>query len=201
MALSPRERQQVLALAIILALGAAAAFWFYWRQPKLEEGQNLQRQVDSLRAMVDSAKQDLERGTVEDLRRRVVDYEGGLSLMRQLVPSGAEVPSLIDDVASRARLRGIDIGQINPQPVEGGAPFQVQRYRFNVFGHYDQIGEFLADIASLQRIMVPYNLAINPASTAAQQAYADTSGALLEAQFQLRTFVKPQALGDSIAGL
>lgn len=201
MALSSRERQQLLALAIILALGGAAAFWFYWRQPKLEEGQNLQRQVDSLRAMVDSARQDLARGTVEDLRRRVTDYEGGLSLMRQLVPSGAEVPSLIDDVASRARLRGIEIGQINPQPVEGGVPFQVQRYRFTVFGHYDQVGEFLADIASLQRIMVPYNLAINPASAAAQQAYADTSGALLEAQFQLRTFVKPQAAGDSIAGL
>jgi type IV pilus assembly protein PilO len=201
MALSSRERQQLLALAIILALGAAAAFWFYWRQPKLEEVQTLQRQVDSLRAMVDSARQDLARGTVEDLRRRVADYEGGLSLMRQLVPSGAEVPSLIDDVASRARLRGVEIGQINPQPVTPDIPFQVQRYRFNVFGHFDQIGEFLADIASLQRIMVPYNVAINPASSTAQQAYADTSGALLEAQFQLRTFVKPQAPGDSIAGL
>ncbi len=150
---------------------------------------------------MDSARQDLARGTVEDLRRRVADYEGGLSLMRQLVPSGAEVPSLIDDVASRARLRGVEIGQINPQPVTPDIPFQVQRYRFNVFGHFDQIGEFLADIASLQRIMVPYNVAINPASSTAQQAYADTSGALLEAQFQLRTFVKPQAPGDSIAGL
>lgn len=200
MALSQRERQQVLALAIIVALGAAAAFWFYWRQPKLQEAQELQQRVDSLRAMVDSARQDLARGTVEDLRRRVADYEGGLSLMRELVPSGSEVPSLIDDVASRARLRGIEIGQIQPQPVQPDVPFQVQRYRFNVFGHYDQVGEFLADIASLPRIMVPYDISINQASVTAQQAYADTTGALLEAQFQLRTFVKPQALGDSIAG-
>ncbi len=201
MALSQRERQQLLALAIILALGGAAAFWFYWREPKLQEAQELQRQVDSLRAMVDSARQDLARGTVEDLRRRVTDYEAGLSLMRELVPSGAEVPSLIDDVASRARRRGVEIGQIQPQPPEPTVPFEIRRYRFAVYGHYDQIGEFLADIASLQRIMVPYNISVNPASQTAQQAYADTSGALLEAQFQLRTFVKPQARGDSLAGL
>ncbi len=198
MALSQRERQQVMILAIILALGGAAAFWFYWRQPKLAEEQALRQRVDSLQAMVDSARQDLARGTVEDLRRRVADYEGGLSLMRRLVPSGAEVPSLIDDVASRARLRGVEIGQIQPQNPEPTMPFEVQRYRFSVFGHFDQIGEFLADIASLPRIIVPYNLQISQANVTAQQAYADTSGALLEAVFQLRTFVKPQTAGDTL---
>ncbi len=198
MALSQRERQQLMILAIILALGGAAAFWFYWRQPKLAEEQALRQRVDSLHALVDSARKDLARGTVEDLRRRVADYERGLSLMRRLVPSGAEVPSLIDDVASRARLRGVHIGQIQPQNPEFAVPFQVQRYRFSVFGHYDQVGEFLADIATLQRIMVPYDLQLTPASVTAQQAYADTSGALLEARFQLRTFVKAQTAGDSV---
>jgi Tfp pilus assembly protein PilO len=78
-----------------------------------------------------------------------------------------------------------------------GSPFSSQRYRFTVFGHFDQVGEFLADVASLQRIMVPYSLDIGPAAVPAQQAYADTSGALLEVQFQLRTFVK-QAGGDTL---
>lgn len=198
MALSPKERQQILGLAILLALAGAAAFWFYWRQPKIQEAQTLEVRIDSLRAMVDSARQDLARGTVEDLRRRVGDYEAGLTLMRRLVPSGAEVPSLIDDIAARARLRGVEIGNFSPQGGEAG-PFEIRRYRFSVFGHYDQVGEFLADIASLPRIMVPYDVALNPANATAQRAYADTSGALLEAQFMLRTFVKPQVPGDSLA--
>ncbi len=195
MALSQKEKQQLQGVAIIVAFAVAVIFWLYWRQPKLEEAAGIRNRVDSLQARVDSARSDLARGTVEDLRRRVADYEAGLSLMRRLVPSGAEVPSLIDDVAARARIRGIQIGQIDPQNIEGGAPFSSQRYRFTVFGHYDQVGEFLADVASLQRIMVPYSLDIGPAGVAAQQAYADTSGALLEVQFQLRTFVKP-AGGD-----
>lgn len=197
MALSQKEKQQLQGVAIIVAFAVAVIFWLYWRQPKLEEAAGIRNRIDSLQARVDSARSDLARGTVEDLRRRVADYEAGLSLMRRLVPSGAEVPSLIDDVAARARIRGIQIGQIDPQSIEMGSPFSSQRYRFTVFGHFDQVGEFLADVASLQRIMVPYSLDIGPAAVPAQQAYADTSGALLEVQFQLRTFVK-QAGGDTL---
>jgi Tfp pilus assembly protein PilO len=60
----------------------------------------------------------------------------------------------------------------------------------SVIGRYDQIGEFLADVASLQRIIVPYDLSVAAANTNAAKALGDTTGALLEAKFQVRTFVK-----------
>ena len=50
-------------------------------------------------------------------------------------------------------------------PVEPGpAPFDTYKYNMSVIGHYDQIGEFLADVASLQRIIVPYDLSVAPAN-------------------------------------
>src|SRR5262245_29646396 len=119
--------------------------------------------------------------------------------MRRLVPEGSEVPNLIDDVSSRAKLRGVAIGQLTPLAVEQGSPFQTHRYRFAVLGHYDQIGEFLSDVASLPRIMVPHDVTIQPASQTSQKAFSDTTGALLEANFQLRTFVKA-AQKDSTGG-
>jgi type IV pilus assembly protein PilO len=76
-------------------------------------------------------------------------------------------------------------------PVEAGpVPFDTYKYNMSVIGHYDQIGEFLADVASLQRIIVPYDLSVAPANTNAAKALGDTTGALLEAKFQVRTFVK-----------
>jgi Tfp pilus assembly protein PilO len=65
--------------------------------------------------------------------------------------------------------------------------FDIYRYRFQVYGHYDQIGEFLADVASLSRIMVPQDLVLRPASQQTQKLVGDTLGALLEASFDLRT--------------
>src|SRR3989454_2892504 len=101
---------------------------------------------------IDRAKADLASGTVEDLRRKVEKYQAMLGLMRRLVPEKNEVPALIDDISTKAKVRGINIGRFEPLAVEPGPPFDTYRYRIEILGHYDQVGEFLADIASLPRI-------------------------------------------------
>ncbi|MBI2536578.1 MAG: type 4a pilus biogenesis protein PilO [Gemmatimonadetes bacterium] len=199
MALDAKQRQQLLGFAIFLAVVAVVAFWMYWRAPKVAEMAGMRIRIDSLQARVDSARRDLASGTVEALRRRVRDFEASLGVMRTLVPTGAEVPSLIDDVSARAKRRGVEIAEITPMSPDPGRPFETHRYRFSVIGHYDEIGEFLADVASLRRIMVPLEVAVTRASQTAANTYRDTTGALAQATFQLRTFVKPGA-ADTVGG-
>lgn len=147
--------------------------------------------IAQLEASTDSAKRELARGTVEDLRNRLDTYRGSLALLRRLVPERNEVPNLLDDISSRGRIRGVTLSQVVPLPVEAGpVPFDTYKYNMSVIGRYDQIGQFLADVASLQRIIVPYDLTLDQANTAAAKALGDTTGALLEAKFQVRTFVK-----------
>lgn len=147
--------------------------------------------IARLEASTDSAKRELARGSVEDLRRRLDTYRGSLALLRRLVPERNEVPNLLDDISSRGRIRGVTLAQVVPLPLQAGpAPFNTYKYNMSVIGRYDQIGQFMADVASLQRIIVPYDLTLNPASMTSAKALGDTSGALLEAKFQVRTFVK-----------
>jgi type IV pilus assembly protein PilO len=147
--------------------------------------------IGQLQAATDSAKRELARGSVEDLRKRLETYRGSLSLLRRLVPERNEVPNLLDDISSRGRIRGVTLSQVVPLPVEPGpAPFDTYKYNMSVIGRYDQIGQFLADVASLQRIIVPYDLMLDQANMTAAKALGDTTGALLEAKFQVRTFVK-----------
>jgi type IV pilus assembly protein PilO len=147
--------------------------------------------IGQLQAATDSAKRELARGTVEDLRKRLETYRGSLSLLRRLVPERNEVPNLLDDISSRGKIRGVTLSQVIPLPVEAGpAPFDTYKYNMSVIGRYDQIGQFLADVASLQRIIVPYDLSLDQANMTAAKALGDTTGALLEAKFQVRTFVK-----------
>jgi type IV pilus assembly protein PilO len=147
--------------------------------------------IARLEAATDSAKRELARGSVEDLRRRLETYRGSLSLLRRLVPERNEVPNLLDDISSRSRIRGVTLATVVPLPVETGpAPFNTYKYNMSVIGRYDQIGQFLADVASLQRIIVPYDVSLDQANANAAKALGDTSGSLLEAKFQVRTFVK-----------
>ncbi|HEU5039938.1 MAG TPA: type 4a pilus biogenesis protein PilO [Gemmatimonadales bacterium] len=155
--------------------------------------------IARLEAATDSAKKELAHGTVEDLRKRLETYRGSLALLRRLVPERNEVPNLLDDISSRGKIRGVTLSSVVPLPVEAGpAPFDTYKYNMSVIGHYDQIGQFLADVASLQRVIVPYDITIDQANTTAAKALGDTTGALLEAKFQIRTFVKsPVAEGET----
>src|SRR3989441_1340470 len=194
MALLPQDRQsQVMLLITIGMLALGYAFWTYWATPTGQEIETAQTEIRSMEAVIAQAKADLASGTVEDLRRKVEEYTALLGVMRRLVPEKNEVPALIDDISTKAKVRGVTIGRIEPQAVEPGPPFDTYRYRLEIIGHYDQLGEFLSDIASLPRIIVPQDVILKAAAGPAQKLPGDTLGALLEAQLGIRTFVKAAA--------
>ena len=187
------QRGQIMALLVLVAAAGGYLFWTQIHKPTIEKIVAARTEADSLEKIVEAAKRDLANGSLEDLRRRVEEYQGSLELMRRLVPDKNEVPTLIDDISTKAKIRGITLGKIQPLAPEPGNPFDTYRYRLEVFGHYDQIGEYLADIASLPRIVVPQDVTLSSATLAAQKLLADTAGALLLAEFQIRTFVKAAA--------
>src|SRR5256712_5489557 len=194
MALLPQDRQsQVMLLIFVAALAGAYFFWTDWAQPTAVKISAANSEPDSLQVIIDKAKQDLASGTVEDLRRKVEQYQALLGVMRRLVPEKNEVPALIDDISTKSKVRGVTIGRFEPLAVESAQPFDNYRYRLQILRPYDQPGEFLSDIASLPRIVVPQEVVLKPAQQQAQKVLGDTLGALLEAQFVIRTFVKSAA--------
>lgn len=155
--------------------------------------------ISRFEAATDSAKKELARGSVADVRKRLETYRSSLLLLRRLVPERNEVPNLLDDISTRSKIRGVTLSQVVPQPVSPGpAPFDTYSYNMSVIGKYDQIGQFMADVASLQRIIVPYNLSVGAANAQSAKALGDSTGSMLEAKFQVRTYVKsPSPEGEA----
>ena len=150
-----------------------------------------------LQAEIDTAKRDLARGSVEDLKRRTEAYKASLGVLRTLVPEQREVNNLLDDIQIRAKVRGVTFSGFAPVPPEAGpAPYDTYSYKLSVIGHYHQVGQFLTDIASLRRIIVPGDVVIGAANTAQARALGDTT-AMLEARFSIKTYVKARLPEDS----
>ena len=191
MALIPTDqRSQIMMLLVLVAGAGGYFFWTKVQSPQSDQISAAHAEADSLQKIVDAAKADIASGNVEDLRRKVEEYSGSLELMKRLVPDRNEVPTLIDDISTKAKVRGITLGKIQPLTPEIGSPFDTYRYRLEVYGHYDQIGEYLADVASLPRIVVPQDVTLSSAPPATAKLLADTAGSLLLAEFTIRTFVK-----------
>src|SRR2546422_6886226 len=183
------QRGQIMLLLVVAALAGGYFFWTKKHTPDIARINEANQQSDSLERIIASAKADIASGTLEDLRRRVEQYQGSLELMRRLVPDRNEVPTLIDDISTKAKVRGITIGKIQPLLPEPGSPFDTYRYRLEGLGHYDPLGEYLADVASLPRIIVPQDVMLSSASPAAQKLLGDTAGAFLLGGFSIWAFV------------
>jgi type IV pilus assembly protein PilO len=206
MELSGQKGTPVLAIALALLVGYIAYTGTVIDMVGLKGLAGTKERIVAMRdtiarfeAATDSAKKELARGTVADVRKRLETYRASLVLLRRLVPERNEVPNLLDDISTRGKIRGVTLSQVVPQPVEPGpAPFNTYKYNMSVIGRYDQIGQFLADVASLQRIIVPYDVTVAAATSSTAKVLGDTTNTLLEAKFQIRTFVKsPNPEGEA----
>jgi Tfp pilus assembly protein PilO len=165
-------------------------------QTRQERVLALQDTLNDVRAEVERAKADLARESVEDVQARTAAYQASLGVLRSLVPEQREVANLIDDVNIRAKVHGLRVEAFTPSaPVAGPEPFDTHSYEFTVIGRYNQVGDFLTDVASLRRIMVPRAINLNRASVASARILGDTLS-MLEARFSLKSYVKAAATSE-----
>jgi len=112
--LLPQDRQSQYMLLITLVMVIVGyVFWTYWEQPTAAQIATANAEIDSLQTIITRAKEDLASGTVEDLRRKVEQYQALLGVMRRLVPEKNDVPELIDDIST-------DVGErVQSEPEAG----------------------------------------------------------------------------------
>src|SRR5215207_6441955 len=186
MALQSRDRN-LLALSV-LAFIAAGGYWYQFWSPKNIELDAVDAHVQALKDVNQRAKAELAQGKTSELRAETESYERDLDVMRQLVPTGNEVPALLEQVSTAARRVGLDISDVQPLPQLTGDQYDAYKYRMSVKGSYSQIALFLANVGSLQRIVAPVNLSLNPLAGADPRKKAPRSQTL-DARFEIQTYV------------
>lgn len=206
MALLPqRQRDQMLLLVGIVSIASLALYWNYVWTKKDAELQSTAERVESLETMNERTKRDVARGNVARLKAEAERVRGQLEVMRQLVPTGNEVPLLLDQVSSAARSVGLEVYDVQPDSVIVGEHFDVHRYRMGVSGAYHDVAAFLANVGSLTRIVTPQNLQLTPATRTTAERRLPPNAQRLEAKFDVQTYVAhgsaPAALATAAMGM
>ena len=188
MALLPTGRNdQIKLMVVILFLAIAGLYYQYVWTPKALVLQTASEHVDSLQAMNKKAKDDVARGSIDKLRAQANEYAGEVEIMRQLVPTGNEVPALLEAVSTAARQVGLDISSVSPDGVTQGDQFDTYKYKLGVTGPYHKIAEFLTNVGELRRIVAPINVSLTPSS--ANDRNKNPMVHLLDATFDIQTYV------------
>ena len=197
----PKDQAGQLKIASgVIAIIGAVVFFLYVYQPTAEELETKRTRVESLTLANGKVKKELARGNAAQLREQAKAYSQNLEVMRQLVPTGNEVPALLEQVSTAARRAGLDLSTVEPQPVVVGDQFDTYRYKLSVFGNYHQVAEFLTNVGSLTRLIAPVNMNLGVTlDPAANKLKKRADQAVLDTDFEIQTYVTkaaPQAEGD-----
>ncbi|WP_306521262.1 type 4a pilus biogenesis protein PilO [Gemmatimonas sp.] len=188
------QRDQVKLLFGVTAIALAAFYWMYPYTSKNEQLLLDETHVTEIEGANQKAAREFASGSVEALRSQAAQTRSGLTVMRRLVPTGNEVPALLEEVSTAARRAGLDVGGVVPAPVIAGERFDTYRYTVTIIGGYHQFGEFLANVGSLPRIVAPVNFAIVAGSSNAPRGQVRTSEKdALAATITLQTYIEKTA--------
>jgi type IV pilus assembly protein PilO len=189
MALLPTsQRDQKMMLVCIAALGLAFAYWYMLWSPANTELEAEQTHVEALRTINQTAKSELAQGKTAQLRAETQQYAQDLEVMRELVPTANEVPVLLEQVSTAARRVGLDISDVQPLPQMNGDQYDAYKYRMSVKGTYQEIGDFLTNVGTLQRIVAPINVSLAPSPVDTRKIKTPRQSAL-DARFEIQTYV------------
>ncbi len=164
--------------------------------PRVEETRNRESRLQALlegnRRRDDDPKPDRTA-----LDRRLASHEQLAGQLEALIPSGDEVPALMEAVAVAERRAGVEMTMFRPEPPEPHQPYELWSYQVAVRGTYHAIGSYIAAIASLDHVLAAGDMIMAAEITASDAA--GNQQVTVVASFRMRIRVKIAQRGGSPA--
>lgn len=149
----PQRQRAVLFGALVLGLGYV--FYSYLWKPVHEERVVLAERLDELERYNDQARALTQPRRINELRRQEAEYQVALAAYATMLPSNAEVPELLADVAAAAIQNDVAIVNFAPLDAVPGEDLMEVPFDLQVQGGYHDVGRFLADLGNLPRLVRP----------------------------------------------
>lgn len=185
--IDPQQRQKLILFAA-LVLGVAYLFYDYVYGPKGEELAAMEAQLETLQVENRGARALSEGAGTGEVERRLALYRDQLVQVEGLIPSTEELPDLLDAISDEAQRTGVEVTLIQPVGATEEPYYTRRVYDVAVIGSYHAVGEFLARVASLPRIITPTSLVLAPREEGAPGMMESPR---LEARFSIETYVLP----------
>jgi type IV pilus assembly protein PilO len=188
MALLPSDPQtQKKLFAGIVPLLLLFAFYQFYHTDRAVEVSELETQLEVLETANNSARVLAAQGGPE-LQKRLAMYEQHMKRLEELIPRREEVAELLHSMGLRAQSPGVELTKMKPEVDEAGAFYTKRTYEMGVKGTFHEVGEFLAEVGSLPRIVTSTELKLGRKGTEVDRA----GSPLVDANFRIVTYVLPE---------
>ncbi|MFZ6690511.1 type 4a pilus biogenesis protein PilO [Undibacterium sp. SXout20W] len=144
--------------AVVLLVVVLLSWFFYWDGQNEEINQKKQEEVKLKQDYRDKLHQAINLDALKDQRVLVQQY---VAAMERQLPSKAEMGALLSDINQAGAGRGLVFNSFKPGVVTIKDYYAELPIDIKLTGNYHDLGEFVADIAMLPRIVTLNNLSIS----------------------------------------
>lgn len=182
----PQQRQKVLLGLLLVALLGFLSYRYVYT-PRTAEVAALRARVDALDEQNGRARALVQGQGVEAAEAQLRLHREQLKVVEGLIPSAEELPDLLDAIAAEAQRTGVDLALIQPVDAQEERFYTRRTYDLAVLGSFHAVGDFLTRVASLPRIVTPFNLSLTVHADSTRRSDLPQ----LEAKFGIETYVLP----------
>lgn len=157
---------QMLCCLLVLGMTFFALHW-YLALPKAEQLEQVRMEERDLLAAYRAKA--AQAANLPVMREQMARLETRMGALREMLPTGAEVPSLIDNISETAIDNQLTIDFIRLRSTVQRDYYIEQPFDIQVQGSYHQIAAFLAGVADLSRIVTQHDFSLVPQEGDGQQ--------------------------------
>jgi type IV pilus assembly protein PilO len=146
-------------IILIIAALVGAGYWYFIKDQiaELERGD-----ATELALRAEFEEKQRRAANLPALEAQLEEMERMFASLLQLLPSTAEIPSLLVDVSQTALSVGLEIELFQPRPEANRTFYAEVPIQLRVRGSYEQLAEFVSGVSAMPRIVTIHDVFIRP---------------------------------------
>lgn len=152
---------KIVLVVLVIAAVLGAGYYFFTSDP-LEELDRVTREEQQLRQ--EFIEKQRVAANLESFRAQLKQMEAELEVMLRQLPTGTEMPDLLEDVSSTGKKNGLDFELFKPETEQPRDFYAAKPITIKAQGTYHQFGAFVSGVAALSRIVTLENATLTSTS-------------------------------------
>ena len=149
-------------LVVLVIAAVLGAGYYFFTSDRLEELDRVTREEQQLRQ--EFIEKQRVAANLESFRAQLKQMEAELEVMLRQLPTGTEMPDLLEDVSNTGKRNGLDFELFKPEAEQPRDFYAAKPITIKAQGTYHQFGAFVSGVAALSRIVTLENATLTSAS-------------------------------------
>ena len=149
-------------LIVLVAAAVLGAGYYLFTNDQLQELDRVANEEQQLRQ--EFIEKQRVAANLESFRAQLKQMEADLAVMLRQLPTGTEMPDLLEDISNTGKRNGLDFELFKPEAEQPRDFYAAKPITIKARGSYHQFGAFVSGVAALSRIVTLENATLTGAA-------------------------------------